>query len=371
MVYKKASSIDHLEKVGVAKALVAIQQTPLRVTTDSNLLESIRSSNRWRHEILERLNKRNAWSLATGFSVAWVVIAFAFTLVDSFVALGDPSSGGSDGLAVSTLWLWLLCLVIGWLWIPIFPSSEINAAIRHANNETVSTAAKKQQTAKMAKHGTHLIPIQGRNPKASKKPGAVSTFTVDVEDENGKVNQESTHGVQSRTREASELGFTPSSTSLRVPAENQQDRSHFSIGGIQTAQHSTIGVARSAEAQPPTAVIVPSLKQGHSKLLIPRTNHIGFLHVDEFRHPATFNYSRIMWYLLLVDDIFNAFTVVDHVGVPRKCSAIEFVSPVFNRIRGLSPRSTPLLPRNVPHFLQRHSVRCSKRRFSPFFSNVE
>ena len=157
MVYKRVNSITHEDKVDVAKALVAIQQTALRVTTDQRLLESIPADNRWRHEILERLDERNAWSLTTGFSVAWVVIAFGFTLVDSFIALGDPSSGGSDGLAVGILWLWLLCLVIGWLWVPVFPYNHVNAALRHANIETVSTAARKleQQTAKTVKHGTH------------------------------------------------------------------------------------------------------------------------------------------------------------------------------------------------------------------------
>ena len=157
MVYQKANAIDHKDKADLAKALVAIQQAPVQVTTEACLLESLCIDNQWRKEILERLNKKNAWSLVTGFSVAWVVIAFGFTLVDSFVALDDPSSGGSDGLAVGTLWLWLLCLVIGWLWVPIFPSSEVYAALRHANHETVSTAAKKpkQQTTKMVKHGAH------------------------------------------------------------------------------------------------------------------------------------------------------------------------------------------------------------------------
>ena len=156
MVYKRANGIEHKEKAEVAKALIAIQRAPLRVTTDPRLLKSIPTDNGWTNEILERLGARNAWSLTTGFSVAWVVIAFGFTLIDSFIALGDPSSGGSDGLAVGTLWLWLLCLVIGWLWVPIFSSRDVSAALRHANLKTVSTANKlKQQTARMAEHRTH------------------------------------------------------------------------------------------------------------------------------------------------------------------------------------------------------------------------
>ena len=147
MVYKRADRTKPEEKVEVAKALVAIQQTALQITTDQDLLKSIRTDNNWRDEILERLDKRNGWSLTTGFSIAWVVIAFSFTLIDSFVALNDPSSGGSDGLAVGILWLWLLCLVIGWLRVPIFSSREVRTALRRANLKTVSTAAKRLKTA--------------------------------------------------------------------------------------------------------------------------------------------------------------------------------------------------------------------------------
>ena len=166
------------------------------------------------------------------------------------------------------------------------------------------------------------------------------------------------------------MGFTPSATSLQAPAESRQGRSRLSIGEIQTAQHSSVSVVRSAEAQPSAAVSVVSPKD--DRLLIPIDNNC-LLYGDEFRHPATFNYSRIMWYLDLVDDVFralNRFVVASQVGSPAKCLVIELVSPVFNRKRGLSPRS-PLLPRKIPRFLKMHSGRCSERRFSPFFSSVE
>ena len=140
MVYKRTNRTQYKKKADVAKALVVLQQKPLSLTTDTNLLESLCIDSQWRKEILGRLNKRNAWSLATAFSIAWVVIAFTFTIIDSFVSLNDPDGSGSDGLAVGTLWLWLLCLVIGWLWVPIFSSDEVDAALDHANGKTVSTA---------------------------------------------------------------------------------------------------------------------------------------------------------------------------------------------------------------------------------------
>ena len=381
MVYKRAGRIEHEEKADVAKALVALQQTAIELTTDPRLLESIPVDSRWRQEILERLNKRNAWSLATGFSVAWVVIAFAFTLVDSFVSLSDPASGGSEGLAVGTLWLWLLCLVIGWLWVPIFSSSEVNAALRRANVKAVRTTAKKlkQQTTKMIKHGALKVAdrfgakVQKRNSKAPKKPDTGPASTVGFVYEDEKVKEGSVDEGDTHAGEVPELRSIPSISSLQAPVESQQDHSHLSIGEIQTAQHSTVSVVGSAEAQPPATMSVASLKPGPDRLLIPKKN-IGLLHRDEFRHPATFNYSRIMWYLVLVEDVFRALdrlVVADKVGVSRKRSVMENLSSVFNRKRGLSTRSPPLLPQNIPRFLREYSGRCSERPFSPFSSRSE
>ena len=379
MVYNKANRIAHEEKSDVAKALVALQQTALELTTDPRLLESIPVDSRWRQEILERLNKRNAWSLTTGFSVAWVVIAFAFTLVDSFVSLDDPESSGSEGLAVGTLWLWLLCLVIGWLWVPIFSSEEVTAALRRANIKAVRTAAKKlkQQTAEALKRGAHKVIHsrgQKRNPKTSKKPDAGPAHAVTFADEDEKVKQGPTDEGETHAGDVPGLRSTPSDPSLQAPAESQQDHGHPSVGGIQTAQRSTTNVVRPPGApQPPAAMSVASLQLGYDRLFIAK-EEVGHLHTDEFRHPATFNYSRIMWYLVLVDDVFRALdrlVMADEVGAPGKCPMIEFVLPDFNRKRCVSLRSLPLLPQNIPRFLREHYARCSNRSSSPFFSRSE
>ena len=67
----------------------------------------------------------------------------------------------------------------------------------------------------------------------------------------------------------------------------------------------------------PAAASAASLKHDYDGLFILK-QEIGHLHTDEFRHPATFNYSRIMWYLVLVDDVFRALdnlATADKVGV--------------------------------------------------------
>ena len=384
-VYNKANRIKHKEKRDVAKALVALQQTALELTIDERLLASIPVDDKWRQEILDRLGKRNAWSLTTGFSVAWVLIAFVFTLIDSFVSLNDPESTGSEGLAVGTLWLWLLCLVIGWLWVPIFSSEEVNAALRRANRKAVMTAAKKlkEQAADALKRRAHRVADRlhskgrGRNPKTPKKPdGTDPAPTVTIMDENDKVKEGPTDEGEAQAREMPELRSTPSATSHEAPAESQQDHTHLSVGGIQTAQNSTTNVAHPTGTQPPAAASAVSLKREHDRLFIPKEDVgvVGLLHTDEFRHPATFNYSRIMWYLVLVDDVFRALNILviaDEVGAPGKCPMMKFVSQVFDRKTGLSPRSPPLLSRNVPRFLREYSGRCSNRSSSPFFSRSE
>ena len=90
---------------------------------------------RWGHEIVDRLSRRNAWTVATATSVAWVVIAFIFTFINS-------TEDKAEGHATNTLWLWLLCLVTGWLWIPTFICGELNSVLHQANHKAVNKAAK-------------------------------------------------------------------------------------------------------------------------------------------------------------------------------------------------------------------------------------
>jgi len=86
----------------VARALISLQQVPLELTTNHRLLDFAPINDKWKQEIVERLDRKNSWSLATASSVAWVVAAFIFTLIDSFVSLND-TSGLSQGHSVCTL----------------------------------------------------------------------------------------------------------------------------------------------------------------------------------------------------------------------------------------------------------------------------
>ena len=141
--YRKVKRANPQNRIAMTRALISVQQASLELTKNRRLLASIPDNDHWFQEVRERLHRRNAWSVATASSVAWVVIAYLFTLVDSFVSLNDGTNNPSEGQAVGTVWLWLLCLVIGWLWVPTFTHGELKAAIRHANHKTARKAAKR------------------------------------------------------------------------------------------------------------------------------------------------------------------------------------------------------------------------------------
>ena len=126
----------------MTRALTPAQQAPLEPTKNRRLLASIPDNDHWFQEVRERLHRRNAWSVATASSVAWVVIAISSHS-------STPSSPLMTGQIThprdrhSTTWLWLLCLVICWLWVPTFTHGELKAAIRYANHKTARKAAKR------------------------------------------------------------------------------------------------------------------------------------------------------------------------------------------------------------------------------------
>jgi hypothetical protein len=142
-VCRKAKTVKHKSSEDVTRVLIAIQQIPLKLTEDIDLLPSIENNEKWRKGINDRLNQNNVWSLATGSSVAWVVIAFGFTLIDSFASLDSPVDNISEGHAVGTLWLWLLCLVIGWMWVLTYSGEDLEALLDYVNAKARKRAAER------------------------------------------------------------------------------------------------------------------------------------------------------------------------------------------------------------------------------------
>jgi len=371
LVYCRVKSIKHESKRDVARALISLQQTPLELTKDERLLAFIPINDRWRQEIADRLNRRNAWSLAAGSSVAWVVTAFVFTLVDSFVSLDNS---GSQGHAVGTLWLWLLCLVICWLWVPIFSSSELKTALNSANHQAVKKAAKKLRKAKESTRkamGSAKIKLARKIPKrlrGSKNPiGGPITVVVEENEKEQSTQENPEHLREGTDQEANPLlnpSHHQSAVSFQTHSESHQGHDHITVSANQNAHQSAVSIASSAQI---------SINPETDKLLI--SQKLTSLNRDEHRLTATFNYSRLMRYLVLVDDVLTAFDKLalekDEVGFSRK-RLTEVVSLILNR-RGSLPLGTfPLYSRRRwLCSLGERSRRCSTRRLWPSFSSAE
>jgi hypothetical protein len=375
LVYRRAQRIKHESKNDVARALISLQQTPLELTQDERLLAFISTNDQWIREIVDRLNRRNAWSIATGSSIAWVIIAFVFTLIDSFIFAKD-----SYGLPVGTIWLWLLCLVIGWLWVPTFTHGELKSAIGHANQKAAKKAAKgiRQRASKVYNSaktevtGPRQIPIPGEPKKATVDP------LPGVREEDGKAKAESIQEVTIFVGQRTESKHNPipnptphqSTVSFQIP-DSKHGHERLSVSTNPTANHSAAGLPHSAGVH--SIATQSSIHPKKDRLLILR-NEIGSLNRDELRLAATFNYSRIMRYLVLVDDVLRALDEhtreEDKVSLPRQCLILEDVSPILRRRRGLSLRLL-LSPRRMLCSLRERSSQCSTLRFSPSSSSAE
>ena len=371
LVYCRTKSIKHESKRDVARALISLQQIPLELTKDERLLAFIPIDDRWRQEIAGRLNRRNAWSLAAGSSVAWVVTAFVFTLVDSFVSLDNS---GSQGHAVGTLWLWLLCLVICWLWVPIFSSSELKTALNYANHQAVKKAAKKFRQAKESTRkamGSAKIKLARKIPKGlrgSKKSIRGPVTVVVEENEKERSTQEDSEHLREGTNQEANPLLNPSHhqsvVSFQTHPESHQSHDHLTVSANPNAHQSAVSMARSSQI---------SINPETDKLLI--SQELTSLNRDEHRLTATFNHSRLMRYLVLVDDVLTAFDKLgrekDEVGFSRKCLT-EVVSLILNRRGRLALGTFPLcLRRRRMHSLGERSPRCSTRRLWPSFSSAE
>ena len=117
-----------------AKALIYLQQVPLRLSARDGMLASLivlPENDDWWEVLVDRLERTYTWTIATATSIAWVIVALILTIIDSFQNLGDDIN--STGQGVGTLWLWLIPIVVGWLWTPACSNDKLKAAIDRAN----------------------------------------------------------------------------------------------------------------------------------------------------------------------------------------------------------------------------------------------
>ena len=132
--YNRFSDIHYPNSRKAAKALVFLQQVPLRLNTRDGLLASLivlSENDTWWEYLVDRLEQTHTWTIAAATSIAWVIIAFAFTITDSLMNLGEDVN--SNGQGVGSLWLWLIPIIVGSLWVPVCSYEKLKAAIDKAN----------------------------------------------------------------------------------------------------------------------------------------------------------------------------------------------------------------------------------------------
>ncbi|KIJ64175.1 hypothetical protein HYDPIDRAFT_28618 [Hydnomerulius pinastri MD-312] len=124
----------------VVQVLSSLQQVPLRVHPgESGQFESLvvlPDNDNWWTAFAEELDYSHTWSIASATSIAWVVVAYILTVVDS---LSDvPANIDSNGQGTGSIWLWLLPIVIGWLLLsPKCDADRVHIAYKKANKNAV------------------------------------------------------------------------------------------------------------------------------------------------------------------------------------------------------------------------------------------
>ncbi|KDR76727.1 hypothetical protein GALMADRAFT_67357, partial [Galerina marginata CBS 339.88] len=125
------------------RILSSLQQSPLQVDTDDALLASLivlPQNDEWWTELVVWLDFTHTWSISAVVSIAWVIIAYVFTIIDYFSqgvrTTTNPTGQGVLGVgSVGSLWLWLLPIVVGWLQIsPKCDSIRLTQSMERANH---------------------------------------------------------------------------------------------------------------------------------------------------------------------------------------------------------------------------------------------
>ncbi|KAL1733036.1 hypothetical protein EV714DRAFT_205487 [Schizophyllum commune] len=140
-VSERFASYHYPNVHNVVRTLVSLQQSPLRVRIEDGLLASLivlPENDCWWSELADWLDHSgtHTWSISAFANIAWVVLAFAFTVFNSFATATDVAIVNVNGQANGTLWLWLLPIVVGWLRIsPKCDAHRLAKAMNEANGK--------------------------------------------------------------------------------------------------------------------------------------------------------------------------------------------------------------------------------------------
>ncbi|KAJ7621063.1 hypothetical protein FB45DRAFT_928236 [Roridomyces roridus] len=136
-VARRFSHLNYPNTRNAVKILSSLQQSSFRVVADDALLASLivlPENDEWWSELVLWLNYVHTWSISAVASIIWVLVAYVFTVVDSFTGVVTYSTLNANGQAVGSIFLWLLPIVIGWLQIsPKCDHERVHQALARAN----------------------------------------------------------------------------------------------------------------------------------------------------------------------------------------------------------------------------------------------
>ncbi|KAG1749682.1 uncharacterized protein EDB91DRAFT_1217491 [Suillus paluster] len=116
-INRRFSQSVHYPNSRFAVSIISsLQQVPLRLHSDRTRFPSLvvlPENDTWWKYFSELVDYTHTWSIASATSIAWVVIAYILSIVNTPSDAYANSQAGSE--ATSSMWLWLIPIVIGWL----------------------------------------------------------------------------------------------------------------------------------------------------------------------------------------------------------------------------------------------------------------
>ncbi|KAG2123571.1 hypothetical protein DEU56DRAFT_45472 [Suillus clintonianus] len=133
-----SQSVDYPNSRFAVFIVSGLQQVPLGLHSDRTRLASLivlPENDSWWQYFSELVDYTHTWSIASATSIAWVVVAYILSIANSPSDAFVNAQAGTE--PTSSMWLWLIPIVIGWLQLsPKCDFNRLHAAYDRANRHT-------------------------------------------------------------------------------------------------------------------------------------------------------------------------------------------------------------------------------------------
>ena len=106
-------------RLNIPLSISALQHIPFRIDSSGSLLPSLivlPQNDRYWKLLSVAARRTRQWSIPVAMNIIWVLVAFLFTIVDSFVDFDTfLTVPGDAGYSIAAVWTYLLPVVVGWL----------------------------------------------------------------------------------------------------------------------------------------------------------------------------------------------------------------------------------------------------------------